>query len=62
MLFGGNGDNGSPSGLGIEEIDGRRTDSDVEAYLANRIIAEEYRDAERAIDVMSLQHSIKRIS
>ena len=44
------GDNGSSSVLGIEEIDGRRTDTDVEAYLANHIISGEYLGAEREIE------------
>ena len=49
VLFPENGGNGPESASGIEEIDGWRADSDVEAYIANRSVSDEYRDAERAI-------------
>ena len=50
LLLPGNGDNGSSCELDIKAIDGRHTDSDVEAYIANRIVEGEYRDAERAME------------
>ena len=46
-LLTGNGDNIAPSALETEEIDGRHTDSDVAAYLANRSVSHEYRAAIR---------------
>ena len=49
MLLPENGDNCSSCELGIEEIDGVRTESDVDAYLENRSVAGEYSDAGRAI-------------
>ena len=48
--FAANGDNYSSSALALDEIGRRNTDTDVEAYLSNRIVADEYRDAERAED------------
>ena len=44
-----NGDGSAPSELETEAINGRNTDSDVEAYLGNRREAGEYRDAVRTI-------------
>ena len=49
MLLTENGGDSSSSELGAVEIDGRNTDSDVGAYLANRKVAAEYRGAGRAI-------------
>ena len=37
-----------PSELEFGDIEGRHTDSDVEAYLASHSVADEYRAADRA--------------
>ena len=39
-----------PSELELDEIDGRDSGSEVEAYLSNHRVAEEYRHSERAGD------------
>ena len=45
-----NGANSPRSELETEALDGRHTDSDVEAYLGNRIASGEYRGAKRTIE------------
>ena len=50
-----NGGNSSSSELETEEIGGQNTDSDVEAYLAHRSVAHEYRAAQRAIECDALK-------
>ena len=45
-----NGGRSSPIGFGAGAVDGRDTDSDVEAYLSNHSVADEYRDAGRVIE------------
>ena len=42
------GDNDSPSELELDERGGRNTDIEVESYLVNHRVADDYRDAERA--------------
>ena len=44
------GDNDSPIELELDEDDGRNNDGEVEAYLVNHRVADEYHDAERAGD------------
>ena len=46
--FAENGNNDFPIVVKFDDIVGRHTDSDVEAYLANNRVAGEYSDAERA--------------
>ena len=61
VLLTGNGDDSPPNGFGTETIDGRHTDSDVEAYLPNRIAPSEYQGAKRTICRDSFKTLAKRI-
>ena len=46
--FASNGDNDSSIELGLDDIDGWNTDTEVEEYLSNHSAADEYSDAGRA--------------
>ena len=54
-----NGNYDSPIELEFDDIECRRTDSDLEAHLANRRMADEYRGAEQASDFDVFKKSAK---